>query len=129
MRTIKEKLFVLCVATCSIVPLLVFASPRASMPKEMRGTWDVGRKSCSIHPSVESDARIDILEKSILGFENNDQVRSVKMISREPLAWRIVRISDIAPEEIQGFGEIFVLSKDRLTITDGESARTYTRCE
>ena len=55
--------------------------------------------------------------------------RSIKKISNAPEVWRIVAISNIAPEEIQGDADIYILDGKYLTISNGSSSETYIRCK
>ncbi|TXH68708.1 MAG: hypothetical protein E6Q88_09740 [Lysobacteraceae bacterium] len=112
-----------------LLPASVAHAGRASMPAELRGTWDYGPDTCHIAEDVENDTRLQIEAHAIVGYEHRDAIRSVRRISRAPSAWRIVVVSDIAPKDIQRMGDIYVLNRDRLTITDGESTKTYLRCQ
>lgn len=107
----------------------VSARGPAVMPEELLGTWQYGYARCAASAFGESDSAIRIERTAILGYEHRDSIRSVEKISDLPRAWSVHRISDTAPEEAQDQSEIFVRNGDRMTITDGENARTYTRCK
>ncbi|MBJ6985019.1 hypothetical protein [Luteimonas sp. MC1750] len=113
-------------------PLLASAADPAPgqprFPAEMLGVWDAYPLACVDDGPSDSDMRIQITPAVLHGYENNDTVRSIKPIAESPMAWRVVTISDIAPEEIQGEADIYVLRGDALTITNGERAYTYRRC-
>ena len=107
----------------------VSASDRGKMPEELLGIWKYGYAKCSTSAFGEGDSVIKIESTEVIGYENRDVIKSVDRISASPGAWRILRISDIAPADVQGQHEIFVTNGARMTITDGESARVYTRCK
>jgi len=107
----------------------VSARGPAVMPEELHGTWQYGYARCDASAFGESDSAIRIESTAIVGYEHRDHIKSVEKISDSPRAWRVRRVSDAAPEEIQDESDIFVRSGDRMTITDGENARTYTRCK
>ncbi len=105
------------------------AVQRASYPKVLRGVWDLAPNACNASAMSDSDSRFEISRSVLQGYEHTDTPRSIRRISDAPQAWRIVAISDIAPVEIQGGAEIFILEGDYLTISDGTFARTYVRCK
>lgn len=121
-------------AICLLVSASLFAPAghavpgHAQFPAEVRGVWDAYPLTCVDDGPSDSDMRIRITPRVLHAYENNDTVRSITRISESPLAWRVVTISDIAPEEIQGEADIYVLRGDALTITNGERAYTYRRC-
>lgn len=101
---------------------------QAQFPAEILGVWDAYPLACVDDGPSDSDMRIQVTPRVLHAYENNDTVRSITRISESPMAWRVVTISDIAPEEIQGEADIYVLRGDALTITNGERAYTYRRC-
>lgn len=110
----------------------VSAAPDAGsdprFPTEVLGVWDAYPLPCIDNGPSDSDTRIHIEAGVVHGYENNDALRSIERISGAPMTWRVVTISDIAPVEIQGEADIYVLRGDTLTITNGERAHTYIRC-
>jgi hypothetical protein len=106
----------------------VSAGGPAAMPEELHGVWQYGHARCAASAFGENDAAIRIERTAIVGYEHRDSIRSVEKISDSPRAWRVHRVSDAAPEAAQDQSDIFVRSGDRMTITDGENAGTYTRC-
>lgn len=128
MNASKRTLFILQgLLLCSCAS--VSARGPAVMPEELLGTWQYGYARCTASAFGESDSAIRIERTAILGYEHRDSIKSVEKISDAPRAWKVHRISDAAPEETQDQSEIFVRNGDRMTITDGENARTYTRCK
>lgn len=113
-------------------PLIATAGPGTPQglhfPTEIVGVWDAYPLPCVVDGPSDSDMRIRIAGNMLHGYENNDTVRSIEQVAESPMAWRVVTISDIAPEEIQGEADIYVLRRDTLTITNGERAYTYIRC-
>lgn len=114
------------------LPLMALAGPGAggagTYPVEILGVWDAYPLPCAADEVSDSDMRIEIAGDVLRGYEHNDVLRSIDPIAMSPLTWRVVTISDIAPEEIQGEADIYVLRGDTLTITNGERAYTYIRC-
>lgn len=102
------------------------ASGAAKFPKEALGTWDLGPAACKLPVNPDSDAPIEIQSNRVLGYENTDKLRKISRISNQPATWRVSTESNIAPGIV--VDEIYVLKGDHLTITDGESVRTYRRC-
>jgi hypothetical protein len=98
-------------------------------PAELQGTWDEYPTPCKVAGVVDSDARISIESAALRGYENNDALRSIEKLSAAPPTWRVVTISDVAPAEIQGEADIYVLRGDTLTITNGERSYTHVRCK
>lgn len=101
----------------------------AMFPKELRGTWGLSSNKCRAIKTNDSDSRIEIEAHGLQGYENRDVIESIEKIAGSPIVWRIVTVSNIAPPEIQGGAEIYILSGDRLTVTDGESIHGYVRCK
>lgn len=101
----------------------------AQFPAEILGVWDAYPLPCVDNGPSDSDTRIQVVKDVLHGYENNDALRSIEQIAEAPLAWRVVTISDIAPVEIQGEADIYVLRGNTLTITNGERAHTYIRCK
>lgn len=100
----------------------------ARFPAQLHGVWDAYPLPCVDDGPSDSDTRIQIATSVLHGYENNDALRSLEKISDAPVTWRVVTISDIAPAELQGEADIYVLRGNVLTITNGERANTYIRC-
>lgn len=100
----------------------------ARFPVQLHGVWDAYPLPCVDDGPSDSDTRIQIAPEVLHGYENNDALRSLEKISDAPAAWRVVTISDIAPAELQGEADIYVLRGNVLTITNGERSSTYVRC-
>ena len=127
-------------ALALLLLLLLIAPARASaldgaipdaprFPAELLGVWDAYPLPCIADGPSDNDTRIQIGPDVLHGYGNNDEVREIARIATSPMAWRVVTISDIAPEEIQGEADIYVLRDDTLTITNGERSDTYIRCQ
>lgn len=97
-------------------------------PAEILGVWDAYPLPCVDDGPSDSDTRIHVGKDVLHGYENNDALRSIEQVADAPLTWRVVTVSDVAPSEIQGEADIYVLRGDTLTITNGERAHTYIRC-
>lgn len=100
------------------------SSPR--FPKELHGTWDLGPASCALPLNNDSDTPIRIEGSQLSGYENVDKPKRVTRVSKTPSVWVIATESNVAPGMV--LDEVFVLKDGYLTITDGESARTYRLC-
>lgn len=115
-----------------VVPMTTTADPgageRTHFPAEILGVWDAYPLPCVDDGPSDSDTRIHVVENVLHGYENNDALRSINQIADAPMTWRIVTVSDVAPSEIQGEADIYVLRGNTLTITNGERAHTYVRC-
>jgi hypothetical protein len=115
-----------------LAPLMAAAGPGsqrdARFPSEIQGVWDAYPLPCAADVPSDSDARIQIEGDVLHGYENNDALRSIEPIAESPMAWRVVTTSDIAPAEIQGEADIYVLRGNALTITNGERTHTFIRC-
>lgn len=101
--------------------------PRALLPAEIHGFWDLAPDPCVIEPWIESDSRLEIGADFVRGYEERMEVREAEMVSDVPLAWRVLAVSDIAPPHLQG-PALYVLSGDSLTIAYAEQAQSYVRC-
>ncbi|WP_132985752.1 hypothetical protein [Luteimonas terricola] len=115
-----------------VIPETVALEPgtegSAQFPAEILGVWDAYPLPCIDDGPSDSDTRIHFETDVLHGYENNDALQSIEGIAEEPMTWRVVTISDIAPIEIQGEADIYVLRRNTLTITNGERADTYIRC-
>jgi len=106
--------------------LIMGATPAPRFPKELQGTWDLGPSSCKLPVNADSDTPIRIEAGRLAGYENIDSPKRITRVSKKPSVWVISSESNIAPGMVQD--EVFVLVDDYLTITTGETARSYRRC-
>lgn len=106
--------------------LLAGAADATVFPKELRGTWDIGPEACRLPLSADSDTVIRIEARRLVGFENVDTPRRITRLSTGVLAWSVASESNVAPGV--SLEDIYVLKGDNLTVTDGETTRTYRRC-
>jgi uncharacterized protein (DUF2267 family) len=120
----------------SVQEAIVASSPAAKSeqvaaeyPTVLRDVWDLAPYGCSAKNSGDSDSKFEISVRVLQGYENTDELKSIRQISDTPKAWLVFAVSNIAPREIQE-PEIYILGgEDRLTISDGTTARTYIRCK
>lgn len=83
---------------------------------------------CPTDHGTDTYAGLLVTKKAMYSNEETIRPKEVTQLSEQPSTWRIVRITSIAPPEIQGQAEIFVLNAASLTITDGEESHQYVRC-
>lgn len=98
----------------------------SSFPQELQGTWDIGPGACSLPVNADSDTPIRIEPGRLVGFENIDIPKRVTRLSDQTAAWVIATESNIAPGIV--VEDAYVVDGDSVTVTDGESSRTYRRC-
>jgi hypothetical protein len=106
--------------------LMMGAASEPRFPKELQGTWDLGPASCKLPVSPDSDTPIRIDASRLAGYENVDTPVRITRVSKEPAVWVIASESSVSPGMV--VKEVFVLMDDYLTITTGETARSYRRC-
>lgn len=125
-------------ATLFIVFFIIAFSPFSSsarpiqkklLPREIQGAWKFGTDRCLINATPDSDGVMVIYRKYIHSNEEVIFPREISLISKNPTAWRLVGISNIAPVDVQGQAEIYVLKNKTLTVTDGETVRQYVKCD
>lgn len=104
------------------------AFSRATYPAQIRGTWEPGPYPCQLPLEYDSDAGFEIKQSILLGYEHQNKPTYIQKISSAPEAWRIESIEEYGGK-LSREVEIFVLDKDSMTITDGDSAETYNRCK
>ncbi|HCT29093.1 MAG TPA: hypothetical protein DIW85_23170 [Stenotrophomonas sp.] len=114
------------VLALSAAVLLTGAADAAVFPKELRGTWNIGPELCRLPLSADSDTVIRIEARRLVGFENVDTPRRITRLSTGVLAWSVASESNVAPGI--SLEDIYVLKGDNLTVTDGETTKTYRRC-
>lgn len=99
----------------------------SSYPAELIGQWEQGPHPCTLRLTYDSDAGFKIAARLLQGYEHSDTPKEVKQISVAPKAWRIEAI-EAHDEDKAPVVDIYVLSGDYLTVTDGERSTTYNRC-
>ena len=115
-----------CVLLCSCAS--VSAGGPASMPKELQGVWQLGYEPCNLPGNLDSDDRIEIKSRLILGYEDSSEPLKVTVVSKRPAAWRIEYLKEI-DDYADRYSAIFALSGDHtLTVVDESRPAIYTRC-
>lgn len=105
----------------------VFAAPSTTFPEALVSIWEP-RLPCDTGEISDRDARFEITSTQRLNYEEIEDLVSAEMLTDSPRTWRIVTRSNVGPEDLeQPF--IYVLQGDRLAVSDGHSARTYSRCK
>lgn len=102
-------------------------SPVSSYPAALIGRWEPGPNPCKLPLTYDSDAGFKIAARSLQGYEHTDTPKKVQQISVAPKAWRIEAVEE-HDEDRNPVVDIYVLSGDYLTVTDGERSTTYNRC-
>lgn len=102
-------------------------SQGASYPAALIGQWEPGPNPCKLPLTYDSDGGFKITARLLQGYEHSDTPKSVQQISKVPKAWRIEAIEE-HDEDKTPVVDIYVLSGDYLTVTDGERSTTYNRC-
>ena len=95
-------------------------------PKELQGTWDLGPDSCRLPINPDADSPIQVEMTRLMGYEHQETLVSIRRVSENPLAWRVVATSDIAPGITTT--DLYIVKDDHLTISDGETSKKYRRC-
>jgi len=109
---------------CLVLVTGAASAPR--FPRELQGAWDLGPASCKLPVNADSDTPIRIEANHLAGYENVDTPKRIIRVSQRPAVWVISSESSVSPGVM--VDEVFVLSGDSLTITTGETARSYRRC-
>ena len=99
----------------------------SSYPAALIGQWEPGPHPCKLPLTYDSDAGFKIAARLLQGYEHSDTPKKVQQISVAPKAWRIEAI-EAHDEDKTPVVDIYVLSGDYLTVTDGERSTTYNRC-
>jgi hypothetical protein len=99
----------------------------ASYPVALIGQWEPGPNPCKLPLTYDSDAGFKIAARLLQGYEHSDTPKKVQQISAAPKAWRIEAIEE-HDEDKNPVVDIYVLSGNYLTVTDGERSTTYNRC-
>lgn len=106
------------------------AAPKSmgsSYPAALIGQWEPSPNPCKLPLTYDSDAGFKITARLLQGYEHSDTPKKVQQISVAPKAWRIEAIEE-HDEDKTPVVDIYVLSGDYLTVTDGERSTTYNRC-
>lgn len=102
-------------------------STESAYPTELLGQWEPGPRPCRLPLIYDSDAGFRIESRSMQGYEYTNTPMEVQAISDNPSAWRIESLKAWDDDQLS-VTEIFVLSEDSLTVTDGQRSTTYQRC-
>src|SRR5215213_5598047 len=114
--------------TCILLTLLAMVSStsawgapkktQARYPSQLHGFWIPEGASCPrAGESFDGDSAMRIGPRMIQGYEDRSKPKSVVLISKKPLAWRIESLMDVGPSGVYTRDEtrIFVLGKERVT--------------
>lgn len=112
------------VMVLSIVANDAYAS--VEFPKALQGVWDLGPEPCRSPVNPDADSPIEIKARVLQAYEHTEKPIYVRRASSKIKAWVISTDADIAPGIV--VYDLYVLSGDHLTITDGETTRQYLRC-
>jgi hypothetical protein len=96
-------------------------------PDEVLGQWEPGPQPCRLPLTYDSDAGFKIIPGLLQGFEHTNTPKRVQVISSPPQAWRIESLKQFDEDRLAVI-DIFVLSGDYLTVTDGQRSSTYRKC-
>lgn len=99
----------------------------AVYPPEILGQWEPGPRPCRLPLTYDSDAGFRIESRILQGYEHTNTPAEVRAISDKPKAWRIESTKRWDEDQLSVI-EIFVLSEDSLTVTDGQRSTTYQKC-
>lgn len=100
---------------------------RPAYPAALIGQWEPGPNQCNLPLTYDSDSGFKITARMLQGYEHSDTPKKVQLISGTPKAWRIEAIEE-HDEDKRPVVDIYVLSGDSLTVTDGKRSTTYNRC-
>ena len=106
------------------------ASKTAEFPPVLHGVWEGGVTSCKKPGNRDSDRRIEIGPRELLGYEDSQDLLEIEQVSSAPLAWK-VRSRLHVYEETSELSQIFLISgqnKGRLTIVNESQSTHYERC-
>lgn len=96
-------------------------------PAEVIGQWEPGPNPCRLPLTYDSDSGFRIESALLQGYEHTNTPKRVQVISKVPLAWRIESMEEHY-EDQDAVTDIFVLSGEYLTVTDGQRSTTYRKC-
>lgn len=123
-RATRSRLLVSLVVVLACSPAI--AAPSTTFPEALVSVWEP-RLPCDTGETSDRDARFEITSTKRLNYEEIEDLVSAEVLTDSPHTWRIVTRSNVGPPDLeQPF--IYVLHGDRLSVSDGNSARTYSRC-
>lgn len=99
----------------------------SAYPAALVGQWEPGPNPCKLPLTYDSDGGFKISTHVLQGYEHSDTPKRVRLISGAPKAWRIEAIEQHDGDK-NPVVDLYVLSGDYLTVTDGERSTTYNRC-
>ena len=126
MRPLKAVLLVLISISAADEVSAAKSGPSPVYPKELQGTWDLGPDSCRLPINPDADSPIQVEMTRLMGYEHQETLVSIRRVSENPIAWRVVATSDIAPGITTT--DLYIVKDDHLTISDGETSKKYRRC-
>ena len=85
------------------------SSNEARFPPELLGVWEGGVSSCRKPGNRDSDARIEITDNAVLGYEDWQDLLEITRVSVVPLVWK-VRSRLHVYEDTSEVTEIFAIS-------------------
>lgn len=100
---------------------------RATYPGALVGQWEPYPDPCRLPLQNDSDMGFVITPRLLRGYEHTDTPTKVERISRSPQAWRIEATENYGGEKAPVV-DIYVLSGDYLTVTDGARSTQFNRC-
>lgn len=104
-----------------------FAQEHTTFPVELRSFWEPSLP-CDTGEMSDRDSRFEITATQRLNYEEIEDVVSVELLTQSPHTWRIVTTSNVGPPDLQQ-PRIYVLQVNHLAVSDGQSARLYSRCK
>lgn len=103
----------------------------AHYPKQLHGFWLDEASECPRDGEAsDSDMQMHISADLLHGYEHVSKPTRVTLLSSDPMTWRVESVMDVGPSGFYevDFVEIFVLSKNALTVVAEGRGNTYTRC-
>lgn len=103
----------------------------AHYPTPLHGFWLSDAGECPRDGEAsDSDMQMRISADFLHGYEDVSKPTRVTLLSSDPMTWRVESVMDVGPSGFYEAGsmEIFVLSKDVLTVVAEGRANTYKRC-
>lgn len=98
-----------------------------AFPSPLTSVWEPGLP-CDTGETSDRDTRFEITATQRLNYEEIEDIVSAELLTESPLTWRIVTTSNVGPPDLQQ-PFIYVLQGDLLAVSDGQSARMYSRCK
>lgn len=104
-----------------------FAEEHTTFPVQLRSVWEPSLP-CDTGETSDRDRRFEITVMQRLNYEEIEDVVSAELLTQSPFTWRIVTTSNVGPPDLQQ-PRIYVLQGNLLAVSDGQSARMYSRCK